>query len=214
MPPRSRWRSASSWLYHCRPRRRRSTVPHGFFGVSPAAIVGVKELEAMRRAGIESVRFPIFWPIIQPQARRGRPMAQGPGLQALRPSVRRGGPAGNQARPLRLRHAPLPDARPHHPADPQPPAGAGMDALPAGARGAVRTGRRCLETEPRRQAAAGDGVADLERTEFAQLLDTGQEIAGGLRGVAADLRRGAERRARRNAGHPRRRALHDAPVTG
>ncbi len=30
----------------------------------------------MRRAGIESVRFPIFWPIIQPQARRGRPMAQ------------------------------------------------------------------------------------------------------------------------------------------
>jgi hypothetical protein len=58
------------------PAATAATVPSGFFGVSPAAIVSIKELEMMSDAGIESMRFPIFWPIIQPKARGSKPISQ------------------------------------------------------------------------------------------------------------------------------------------
>lgn len=51
-----------------------AATPKGFFGVSPAVIVSVEELEMMSEAEITSARFPIFWPIIQKEPRRGRPM--------------------------------------------------------------------------------------------------------------------------------------------
>jgi hypothetical protein len=46
-----------------------------FFGVSPAVIITAEELDRMQAAGIHTMRFPIFWPIIQPDARGGRPMS-------------------------------------------------------------------------------------------------------------------------------------------
>ncbi len=49
--------------------------PEGFFGISPAVVPGLADLDQMERAGITTMRFPIFWPIIQAEPRRGRPMS-------------------------------------------------------------------------------------------------------------------------------------------
>lgn len=59
--------------------------PKDFFGVSPAVVVSAEELDRMQAAGIRTMRFPIFWPIIQPEARGGRPMSAALALDRFDP---------------------------------------------------------------------------------------------------------------------------------
>lgn len=59
-------------------------TPNGFFGVSPAAAYGL-DLDRMQQAGIHELRFPFYWPILQPQARGGRPMSQALAIEKIDP---------------------------------------------------------------------------------------------------------------------------------
>jgi hypothetical protein len=53
------------------PASARAYLPEGFIGVSPQNPAGVKDFELMREAGIENVRFPMYWPGIQPKVPLG-----------------------------------------------------------------------------------------------------------------------------------------------
>jgi hypothetical protein len=53
------------------PASARAYLPEGFIGVSPQNPAGVKDFQLMREAGIENVRFPMYWPGIQPKVPLG-----------------------------------------------------------------------------------------------------------------------------------------------
>jgi hypothetical protein len=50
--------------------------PDGFFGVSPAVVLGPDEMATIAGAGITTLRYPFYWPILQPEARGKRPISQ------------------------------------------------------------------------------------------------------------------------------------------
>lgn len=47
-------------------------APEHFFGISPAAIVGPAELDRMEAADVRVLRFPFYWPILEPDPPAGR----------------------------------------------------------------------------------------------------------------------------------------------
>jgi hypothetical protein len=51
-------------------------APDDFFGISPAAVVGTDELDRMQSADVRLLRFPFFWPILEPEAPNDRPPAE------------------------------------------------------------------------------------------------------------------------------------------
>jgi hypothetical protein len=43
-------------------------LPPGFIGISPQSVANARDFELMREAGVESVRLPLYWSVVQPQA--------------------------------------------------------------------------------------------------------------------------------------------------
>ena len=50
------------------PAAARATLPPGFIGVSPQSPTNQRDFELMRKAGIDSVRFPMYWSAIEPSS--------------------------------------------------------------------------------------------------------------------------------------------------
>jgi hypothetical protein len=50
------------------PAAARATLPPGFIGVSPQSPTNQRDFELMRGAGIDSVRFPMYWSAIEPSS--------------------------------------------------------------------------------------------------------------------------------------------------
>jgi hypothetical protein len=50
------------------PAAAQAYLPHGFLGISPQSAAKSSDYELMRRAGIESMRLPLFWSVVQPDS--------------------------------------------------------------------------------------------------------------------------------------------------
>jgi len=55
------------------PASAQAYLPHGFVGISPQSPAKSSDYELMRKAGVESVRLPMFWNVVQPDGPRGDP---------------------------------------------------------------------------------------------------------------------------------------------
>jgi len=50
------------------PAAAQAYLPHGFVGVSPQSAANSADFELMREAGVNSVRLPLYWTVVQPEA--------------------------------------------------------------------------------------------------------------------------------------------------